>query len=170
MLLQFLSGIQSVSLDIDFFFLLINLRIDRFAFRGNVLDLAIGIIIGTAFTGVVQSLVDDILTPPLGLVLGGVDFVNLTIKMKNFVYKDQPPVVIRYGKFLQALLSLMIVAFALFFVIKGINQLQTVANRKKENSNENGEQIAAEEVKVLREIRDLLTPQVPANMAYLKSQ
>jgi large conductance mechanosensitive channel len=73
---------------------------NRFALRGNVLDLAIGIIIGTAFTNVVKSLVDDIITPPFGLILGGVDFVNLTIKMKNFVYKDQPPVVIRYGKFL----------------------------------------------------------------------
>ncbi len=73
---------------------------NRFALRGNFLDLAIGIIVGKAFTNVVQSLVDDIITPPFGLILGGVDFVNLTIKMKNFVYKDQPPVVIRYGKFL----------------------------------------------------------------------
>ena len=152
----------------EFFLLVIDLRLDRFAFRGNVLDLAIGIIIGTAFTTVVQSLVDDILTPPLGLVLGGVDFVNLTIKMKNFVYKDQPPVVIRYGKFFQAVLSLTIVAFALFFVIKGINQLQTIAQRKKETSNESNEQMVAEEVKVLREIRDLLTPPTPMNTACQK--
>ena len=90
---------------------------NRFALRGNVLDLAIGIIIGTAFTNVVQSLVDDIITPPFGLILGGVDFVNLTIKMKNFVYKDQPPVVIRYGKFIQTMISFFIVTMTVFSVI-----------------------------------------------------
>ena len=121
--------------------------------------MAIGIIIGTAFTNVVQSLVDDIITPPFGLILGGVDFVNLTIKMKNFVYKDQPPVVIRYGKFLQAILSLLIVALALFFVIKGINQLHKIAAKKKQQIEGKTENEATEEVKVLREIRDLLTRQ-----------
>ena len=131
----------------------------RFALRGNVLDLAIGIIIGTAFTNVVQSLVDDIITPPLGLLLGGVDFVNLTINMRNFVYKEQPPVVIRYGKFIQAIISLMIVALALFFVIKGINQLHKIAMRKKEKIEIISANDATEEVKVLREIRDLLTRQ-----------
>jgi large conductance mechanosensitive channel len=88
--------------------------------------------------------------------LGGVDFVNLTIKMKNFVYKDQPPVVIRYGKFLQSILSLLIIAFALFFLIKGINQLHKITQRNKEQVQDNKE---TEEVKVLREIRDLLTRQ-----------
>jgi large conductance mechanosensitive channel len=135
---------------------LISFELNRFALRGNVLDLAIGIIIGTAFTNVVQSLVDDIITPPFGLLLGGVDFANLTIKMKNFVYQDQPPVVIRYGKFLQSILSLLIVAFVLFFLIKGINQLHKIAQRKKEEIQENE---VTEEVKVLREIRDLLTHQ-----------
>ena len=100
----------------------------------------------------VQSFVDDIITPPFGLVLGGVDFANLTIKMKNFVYREQPPVVSRYGKFLQSIISLTIVAFALFFLIKGINRLHKLARGKKErNPNEVDEQ-----VKVLREIRDLL--------------
>ncbi|CAF1131228.1 unnamed protein product [Rotaria sp. Silwood1] len=127
-----------------------------FALRGNVVDLAIGIIIGTAFTNVVQSLVDDILTPPFGLILGGVDFVNLTIKMKNFVYKDQPPVVIRYGKFIQTIISLLIMAFALFFVIKGINKLRQITTKQKE---ENIKIETNEEVKVLREIRDLLAKQ-----------
>ena len=121
--------------------------------------MAIGIIIGTAFTNVVQSLVDDIITPPFGLLLGGVDFVNLTIKMKNFVYKDQPPVVIRYGKFVQSILSLLIIAFALFFLIKGINQLHKITQRNKEQIQDNE---VTEEVKVLREIRDLLTRQSPS--------
>ncbi len=92
--------------------------------------------------------------------MGGVDFRNLTIKMKNFVYKDQPPVVIRYGKFLQAIISLLIVAFALFFAIKGINQLHKIAQRNKEkNIQSNVEIEVTEEVKVLREIRDVLTRQ-----------
>ena len=122
------------------------------------MDLAIGIIIGTAFTNVVQSLVDDILTPPLGLLLGGVDFVNLTIKMKNFVYKDQKPVVIRYGKFIQTIISLFIVALALFFIVKGINKLHKIAIRKKQNE-EMVHLESSEEVKVLCQIRDLLAKQ-----------
>ena len=134
----------------------ISSEINRFALRGNVFELAIGIIVGTAFKNVVQSLVDDIITPPFGLLLGGVDFVNLTIKMKNFVYKDQPPVVIRYGKFLQTICTLLIVAFALFFLIKSINHLYEITQLNEEQTQENKE---TEEVKVLREIRDLLAKQ-----------
>ena len=133
----------------------------RFALRGNVLDLAIGIIIGTAFTNVVQSLVDDILTPPFGLVLGGVDFVNLTVKMRNFVHQNQPPVVIRYGKFLQALISLLIIALALFFIIKAINRLQKITTKNKDKNKINAQTLASEEVQILREIRDLLARQSP---------
>lgn len=109
-------------------------------------------------TNVIQSFVDDIITPPLGLALGGVDFVNLTIKMKNFVYKDQPPVVIRYGKFIQTIISLSIVAFALFFLIKAINQLRQLTRRNKQKE-ESIELEASDEVKILREIRDLLAQQ-----------
>ncbi len=159
MLCEFLQWIQSVWIFILTFISFLFSYSDRFALRGNVLDLAIGIIIGTAFTNVVQSLVDDIITPPLGLVLGGVDFVNLTINMKNFVYKDQPPVVIRYGKFIQAIISLLIVALALFFVIKGINQLHKLALRTKEKIESISENFAPDELKVLCEIRDLLTRQ-----------
>jgi len=143
------------------FFPLIFSKFNRFALRGNVIDLAIGIVIGTAFVNVVQSLVDDIITPPLGLVLGGVDFVNLTIKMKNFVYKNQPPVVIRYGKFIQTIISLILITFALFFVIKAINKLNQITTRKKQTK-ETEEMIqleTTEEIKVLCEIRDLLAKQ-----------
>ena len=141
----------------------ISAELVRFALRGNVADLAIGIIIGMAFTNVVQSLVDDIITPPFGLLLGGVDFVNLTIKMKNFVYKDQPPVVIRYGKFLQSILTLLIVAFALFFLIKGINQLHELTQRSKEQLQDNE---ATEEVKVLREIRDTTSARQSSSISH----
>jgi large conductance mechanosensitive channel len=100
----------------------------------------------------------------LGLVLGGVDFVNLTIKMKNFVYKNQPPVVIRYGKFIQAVISLIIVAFALFFIIKGINQLYKIGAKNKEKTKTESVIEASEEVKVLREIRDLLARPSPMEL------
>ncbi|CAF3609027.1 unnamed protein product [Rotaria sordida] len=128
----------------------------RFVTRGSVLDLAIGIVIGTAFTNVVQSFVDDIITPPLGLLLGGVDFANLTIKMKNFVYTNQPSVVIRYGKFIQSCLTLFIIAMALFCIIKAVNQLYKIAAKKKEKKKTDANTEITEEVKVLREIRDLL--------------
>ena len=146
--------------DLRITFFLYSFDLVRFATRSNVLDLAISIVIGTAFTKVIQSLVDDIITPPLGLVLGGVDFVNLTIKMKNFVYKDQPPVVIRYGVFIQSIMTLFIVAFALFFVVKGMNRLYKMAIKtKKNNADINSKIDISEEVKVLCEIRDLLTRQ-----------
>ncbi|CAF0782125.1 unnamed protein product [Rotaria sordida] len=130
-----------------------------FALRGNVFDLAIGIIIGTAFSNVVKSLVDDIITPPFGFLLGGVDFANLTIKMKNFVYKNQPPVVIRYGKFIQQIIYLLIVAFAIFFIIKLVNRLYKMAKKKKEKNEPLIDDKTSDEVKVLREIRDLLAQQ-----------
>ena len=125
------------------------------------MDLAIGIIIGAAFTRVVQSLVDDILTPPLGLVIGGVDFVNLTVGMKNYIYKDQPPVVIRYGKFLQSLISLLLVALVLFFIVKAINRLHQLAKRKKAKEETTIPLDGSDELRVLLEIRDLLARQLP---------
>jgi large conductance mechanosensitive channel len=79
--------------------------------------------------------------------------------MNNFVYKDQPPVVIRYGKFIQSIITLLIVAFALFFVIKAINQLYKITARKKEKTKIDANIEVAEEVKLLREIRDLLNRQ-----------
>jgi len=160
MLSKFLQRIQSVCIH-TLFFHRVSTNSNRFALRGNVVDLAVGIIIGTAFTNVVQSLVNDIITPPFGLILGGVDFINLTIKMKNFVYKDQPPVVIRYGKFIQTIITLFIMAFALFFIIKGINKLHQITNKRKQKK-ESEEMIqleTTEEVKVLCEIRDLLAKQ-----------
>ncbi len=124
--------------------------------------MAIGIIIGTAFQNVVKSLVDDIITPPFGLIFDGVDFSNLTIKMRNFVHKDQPPVVIRYGLFLQQIIHLLVLALALFGIIKLINRLRRIAaqNRRRAPENESVQPSqpieSSEEVKLLRDIRDLL--------------
>ena len=131
----------------------------RFALRGNVLDLAIGIIIGTAFQNVVKSLVNDILTPPFGFIFDGVDLSNLTVKMQNFVRKDQPPVVIRYGVFMQQILHLLVVALALFSVVKFIRRLKKVVVRRRPPiapSEPSQPSQAREEVRILTEIRDLI--------------
>ena len=124
-----------------------------------MLDLAIGIIIGTAFQNVVKSLVNDILTPPFGLVFDGVDFSNLSVKMQNFVREDQPPVVIRYGVFIQQILHLLVVALALFTVLKFIRKLKKLAARRRRPaapSEPSQPSEPREEVKLLREIRDLI--------------
>ena len=138
----------------------------RFALRGHVIDLALGIIIGAAFTNVVQSLVDDIITPPLGLVIGGVDVSNLTINITNFVYKDKPPVVIRYGRFVQRVLYLLIVALVLFCIMKGVGRFYRLARKKKEKAQEEIQLSAPnEELQVLKQIRDLLAAQKATEIA-----
>ncbi len=142
-----------------------------------MLDLAIGIIIGTAFQNVVKSLVDDIITPPFGLVFDGVDFSNLTINLPNFVHKGQPPVVIRYGLFLQQIIHLLVMALALFFIVKFISRLQRIAalnrqlaaaaaaNETSESSPPSAPCEPSEELKVLREIRDLIAGNKNATMS-----
>jgi large conductance mechanosensitive channel len=92
----------------------------EFAMRGSVLDMAVGIIIGAAFGAIVSSLVADVLMPPIGLVLGKVDFANLAVRLSDAV-------TINYGKFLNAVISFLIVAFALFLVIRGMNRLKKKA-------------------------------------------
>ena len=124
--------------------------------EGNAFDLAIGLIIGTAFNNVVQSLVNDIITPPFGLFFDGVDFSNLTIKMRNFVRPDQPPVLIRYGRFIQAILYLFIVAFVLFLIVKSINRLHRLASERKAKQQGTVLNGTTEELQVLKDIRDLL--------------
>ncbi|CAF0973136.1 unnamed protein product [Adineta steineri] len=133
----------------------------EFALQGNVFELAIGIIIGTAFANVVKSLVEDIITPPFGLLLGGVDFRDLTVEMHNFVYQDQPPVVIRYGKFIQELIYLLIIGLVLFFIIKSINKLHGLATKRQLEEGMMKKQELSNEVKVLLEIRDILIKQTP---------
>lgn len=133
-----------------------TISLDSFALRGNVFDLAVGFIIANAFNNVVQSLVDDVLTPPFGLFFDGVDFANLTIKMNNFVRPSQPPVLIRYGKFLQTVLHLLIVAFCLFLLVKSINKIHRLAAKRKLEQATIELKETNEELHVLKEIRDLL--------------
>ena len=113
----------------------------QFAMRGNVLDMAVGIIIGGAFGKIVSSLVSDIIMPPIGLLIGGVNFTQLAITLKEGV-------TINYGNFIQIIFDFLIVAFSIFLVIKLVNSLQ----RKKEEAPAE----PSDEIKLLTEIRDLL--------------
>lgn len=107
----------------------------KFAMRGNVIDMAVGIIIGAAFGKIVDSLVKDVLMPPIGLLLGKVDFSDLKIVLTE----GENPVSINYGLFINALISFIIVAFAVFILIKAINKLQERMTRE-----EKAEEAAAE--------------------------
>ncbi len=124
----------------------------EFALKGDMMDMAIGIIIGGAFGKVVSSLVNDIIMPPLGVLLGGVNFTDLGIVLKA-AHGETAAVVWRYGAFIQTLVDFLIVALAVFFVVKGIN-----AMRRKEEAPPAPEappEPSAEE-QLLAEIRDLL--------------
>ncbi len=94
-----------------------------FAVKGNVVDMAVGIIIGAAFGKIVSSFVGDVIMPPIGLLIGGVDFSDLAITLKA-AEGDVPAVVLAYGKFIQTVLDFVIVAFAIFMGVKAINRLK----------------------------------------------
>ena len=122
----------------------------EFAMRGNVMDMAIGIIIGGAFGKIVSSFVKDVLMPPIGVLLGGMDFSSLTITVKEAV-GDTPAVVIRYGAWINTVIDFIIIAFVIFLIIKGMNSLK----RKEEEAPKAPPAPPKEEV-LLTEIRDLL--------------
>lgn len=121
----------------------------EFAVKGNMVDMAVGIVIGAAFTSIVNSLVGDIIMPVVGYVTGGVDFSQLGIPLGTGA--DGEPVVIKYGLFLNALISFLIVSFVLFMIIKAINRLKNEADKDDEEAPEPPRQ----EV-LLEEIRDAL--------------
>ena len=125
----------------------------EFAMRGNVVDLAVGVIIGAAFGMIVSSLVADIIMPPLGLLIGGIDFKQFAVTLRE-AQGDIPAVVMHYGVFIQNVFDFLIVAFAIFMAIKLINKL----NRKKEEPAAATPAPTKEEV-LLTEIRDLLKEQ-----------
>ena len=95
----------------------------EFAVKGNVVDLAVGVIIGAAFGKIVTSLVTDVIMPPIGLAVGGVNFTALMLTLKEGE-EGKPPVAIHYGNFLQACFDFLIVAFCIFVLVKGINRLK----------------------------------------------
>ncbi|HPO51698.1 MAG TPA: large-conductance mechanosensitive channel protein MscL [bacterium] len=126
----------------------------EFAMKGNVVDMAIGIIIGAAFGKIVSSLVADVIMPPIGVILGGVDFSNLAITIKHATV-NSPAVVIGYGRFIQTLVDFIIIAFALFFVVRAINSL-----KKKQEEAPQVPPAPSKEEQLLAEIRDLLKTRV----------
>ncbi len=129
----------------------------EFALRGNVVDMAVGIIIGAAFSTIVRSLVDDIVMPPMGVVTGGVDFSSLFIALNGEHYnslaqaKQAGAPTVNFGVFINNIISFMIVAFVLFMVVKGMNRL-----RRKQEADPAAEPPASREVQLLEEIRDAL--------------
>ena len=119
-----------------------------FAMRGNVVDLAVGIIIGAAFGKIVTSLVNDIIMPPIGMILSGVNFANLAFTLQS-AQDGKPAVAITYGAFINTVIDFIIVAFAIFLTIRAINRLQ----KKQETA---VPPAPAKEEILLAEIRDIL--------------
>jgi large conductance mechanosensitive channel len=95
----------------------------EFAIKGNAIDMAVGLVIGAGFGKIVNSLVTDVIMPPVGLLLGGVDFKNLKVVLKAAV-GDVPAVTLNYGQFINTLIDFVIIAFSIFLVVKGINTLK----------------------------------------------
>ncbi|HUP91769.1 MAG TPA: large-conductance mechanosensitive channel protein MscL [Solimonas sp.] len=124
----------------------------EFALRGNVVDLAVGVVIGAGFGKIVSSLVADIVMPLLGVVVGNVDFSELAIQLKA-ASGERPAVLLSYGHFIQSILDFVIIAFAIFLAIKGINRL-----KRREEAKEAVAPPSAEQ-QLLAEIRDLLKAQ-----------
>ena len=124
-----------------------------FAVKGNVVDLAVGIIIGAAFGKIVTALVSGVIMPPIGVLLGGVDFGDLAIVIKE-ASASQPAVQISYGKFIQTLIDFIIIAFAIFMLVRGINSLKA-----KEEAAPKPPPKPSAEALLLTEIRDLLQAQ-----------
>ncbi|HTT98292.1 MAG TPA: large conductance mechanosensitive channel protein MscL [Rhizomicrobium sp.] len=128
----------------------------KFAMRGNVIDLAVGVVIGAAFGAIVASLVKDIIMPPIGYAMGGIDFSNFFIPLKGGQYatlaeaQKAGAVTINYGVFLNTIINFLIVALSLFILVRGINRLQTEPPKEPEAVP------PPEDVVLLREIRDLL--------------
>jgi large conductance mechanosensitive channel len=126
----------------------------KFAVRGNVIDLAVGVIIGASFTGIVNSLVKDVIMPPIGLLLGGLDFSNFffTLKGEHVTTladaQKAAAVTINYGIFINTLINFLVVALVLFLVVRSLNRLKTPTPAEAPPP--------TEDVVLLREIRDLL--------------
>lgn len=122
----------------------------EFISRGNVIDLAVAVIMGAAFTNIVQALVKDVITPIIGIFLGGIDFSNLSITLGHAA--------IKYGSFIQAIINFLIIGFVVFIIVKAINKLESKIEHdllKSEKELEE-EKMLSPEVKELREIKNIL--------------
>ncbi|MFT5571808.1 MAG: large conductance mechanosensitive channel [Cryomorphaceae bacterium] len=139
-----------------------------FAMKGNFVDMAVGIVIGAAFSTIVKSFVDDIIMPAVGVATGGVDFANMFMVIKEGTQgasyatlaaaKEAGAVTINYGLFINALMTFVIVAFALFIVIKGMNAAKAAAEEEQAKAEEAPKE-PSDEAKLLAEIRDAVAKQ-----------
>jgi large conductance mechanosensitive channel protein len=135
----------------------------EFLSRGNVVDMAVGIIIGGAFGKIVTSLVSDIIMPPIGLLVGGVNFTDWNVVLKEAVMENgeviTPALTLNYGNFIQVLFDFLIIALSIFFVIRGINKMKDLTSKKKAEEEAAAPAPEPEPTKeeiLLTEIRDLL--------------
>lgn len=131
-----------------------------FAMRGNVIDLAVGVIIGGAFGKIVNSIVNDIILPPIGVLIGGVKFSDLKKEIAEAVVENgkeiKPAVFINYGNFIQMVFEFLIIAFTIFIVIKVMNKATELRKKKEEEAVPSGPPAPSNEEVLLTEIRDLL--------------
>ena len=128
----------------------------EFIARGNVLDMAIGIVVGSAFTAIVNSLVNDLIMPFIGWIIGGMSFSDLRVVLKP-AEGEVAEVAIRYGAFIEKIINFLLVAFVIFMVVKAINKMREKASKKVEEAPAPEEPAApAEDIVLLTEIRDLL--------------
>lgn len=113
----------------------------EFINRGSVVDLAVGVAVGGAFTAIVKSLVDDVIMPIVGLIAGGVDFTNLAIEIPNF-FGSEDKAIIKYGNFLQNVLQFLIIAWVIFMIIKGMNRINRRRDKKSAEAEKKAEKKA----------------------------
>jgi large conductance mechanosensitive channel len=126
-----------------------------FALKGNVVDMGVGIIIGGAFTQVINSFVKDVVMPPLGLLTGGIDFSDKAIVLKKATDTAEA-ITLNYGTFINVLVSFLIVSIVIFMVIKQMNRLREEILKKEEEEEEKPEEKKPDQVDLLSEIRDLI--------------
>lgn len=131
----------------------------EFINRGSVMDLAVGMIIGAAFTAIVNSLVNDVVMPVISMIIGGFDFSNLKFTIPAYI-EGVEPATVNYGSFLQATVNFLIIAFVIFLMVKTLNKMRERAERLTKKNEEKKEEAAAaveeDQTALLKEIRDLL--------------
>ncbi len=134
----------------------------EFIKRGNVIDLAVGVVMGNAFGKIVTSIVSDILMPIIGVILGGINFTGLYFEIGDSV--------IKYGNFIQNVIDFLIIAVCIFFMIQVINKLTRKEKHKEEEKEEQPKAEPSEEAKLLMEIRDLLTSEKNVDKSNVKKE
>jgi len=127
----------------------------KFAIRGNVVDLAVGVIVGGAFSRITSALVDDIIMPPIGVVLASVNFEELSLRLGTNAKGE--PITLDYGHFLQVLVNFLIIAFIVFLMVKAINALKDMSDEKAESDPKSPD--VPKDIQLLAEIRDTLKAQ-----------